>query len=126
MKTQATTHNTKPNFIRVFSGLIVIALMGFAAIGAAQEDTWTKKADMPTPRYSFSTSVVNGKIYAIGGVTTDPDSIFANPPEIAVATVEEYNPATDTWTKKVDMPTPRYILSTSVVNGKIYAIGGAD
>ena len=30
----------------------------------------------------------------------------------------------DTWTKKHDMPTVRSGLSTSAVNGKIYAIGG--
>jgi hypothetical protein len=41
-----------------------------------------------------------------------------------VATVEEYDPTTDTWTKKTDMPTARKILSSSVVNGKIYAFGG--
>lgn len=40
------------------------------------------------------------------------------------STVEEYDPVTDTWTEKVNMPTPRISLSTSVVNGKIYAIGG--
>ncbi len=28
------------------------------------------------------------------------------------------------WTKKADMPTARARLSTSAVNGKIYAIGG--
>ncbi len=30
----------------------------------------------------------------------------------------------DTWVRKADMPTPRIGLSTCVVNGKIYAIGG--
>jgi N-acetylneuraminic acid mutarotase len=29
-----------------------------------------------------------------------------------------------TWTRKADMPTARWALSTCVVNGKIYAIGG--
>jgi N-acetylneuraminic acid mutarotase len=29
-----------------------------------------------------------------------------------------------TWTKKADMPTRRFNLSASTVNGKIYAIGG--
>ena len=77
-------------------------------------DKWTKKADMPTVRYGLSTSVVNGKIYAIGGGT--PDTCYS--------TVEEYNPATDKWEKKSDMPTARATLSTSAVNGKIYAIGG--
>ena len=75
--------------------------------------TWTKKADMPTARFGLSASVVNGKIYVIGGGKDE-----------CLSTVEEYDPATDTWTKKADMPTPRLCLSTSVVNGKIYAIGG--
>ncbi len=30
----------------------------------------------------------------------------------------------DTWTTKADMPTGRFYLSTSTVNGKIYVIGG--
>ncbi len=30
------------------------------------------------------------------------------------------------WTKKADMPTPRMLLGTCVVNGKIYAVGGAS
>jgi len=76
-------------------------------------DTWIKKADMPTARASLSTSVVNGKIYAIGGGWLD-----------FLSTLEEYDPATDTWTKKADMPTAKKLVSTSAVNGKIYAIGG--
>jgi N-acetylneuraminic acid mutarotase len=62
---------------------------------------------------SLSTSMVNGKIYAIGGIG-------------GPAAVEEYDPATDTWTKKSDMPTERGFLSTSVVNGKIYVMGGTQ
>jgi len=83
----------------------------------ATTDTWTRKADIPTPRICVSSSVVNGKIYAIGGALTYP----GGPP---LSTVEEYDPATDTWTRKADMPTARAYLSTSAVNGKIYAIGG--
>jgi RNA polymerase sigma factor (sigma-70 family) len=80
-----------------------------------QGDTWTKKADMPTPRGYLSSSVVNGKIYVIGG-NDDNGNILS--------TVEEYNPVTDKWTKKSDMPTARYALSASVVNDKIYVVGG--
>ena len=69
---------------------------------------------MPTERSYVSTSAVNGKIYAIGGAKAGQ----------RFSTVEEYNPATNTWTKKADMPTARSGLSTSVVNEKIYAIGG--
>ncbi len=76
-------------------------------------DTWTKKANMPTPRRGLSTSVVNDRIYAVGGVGDGTLSV-----------VEAYSPATDTWVRKADMPTERSMLSTDAVNGKIYAIGG--
>ena len=79
-------------------------------------DTWTTEGTiLPTPRWLFSCSVVNGKIYAIGGIQTAS----------AFSTVEEYNPATDTWTTKAPMPTARWGLTTAIVNGKIYAIGGS-
>ena len=81
-------------------------------------DTWTRKTGIPTPRGYLSASAVNGKIYAIGGRA----GTFQNP--IDLSTVEEYDPATDTWTKKSDLPNVRYFLSTSVVDDKVYAIGG--
>ncbi|MHC4707177.1 MAG: Kelch repeat-containing protein [Planctomycetota bacterium] len=84
-------------------------------------DTWTEKAPMPTARTVISTSVADGKIYAIGG--------FVRPgvwtQEKVTSVVEAYDPATDTWTTKAPMPTARGFLATGVVNGKIYAIGGA-
>ncbi len=81
-------------------------------------DSWTKKADMPTGRKWFSTSVLDGKIYAIGG---NSGSDWGGEP---VATVEMYDPATDTWTTKADLLAARGDLATVVVDGKIYAIGG--
>jgi hypothetical protein len=38
--------------------------------------------------------------------------------------VEAYNPATDTWERKADLPEFRALLSACAVGGKIYAIGG--
>jgi len=78
---------------------------------------WMKKADMPTVRDGLSTSVVNGKIYAIGGRSLN---------DVTIKTVEEYDPVNDTWVKKTDMPTARSWISTSMVGGKIYAIGGGN
>jgi predicted secreted protein len=96
--------------------LVLVLALAMASVSLAAEGTWTTKVDMPTARMFLSTSVVNGKIYAIGGSSIQ---------EVGVSTVEEYYPATDTWTTKSPMPTPRWGLSTSVVNGKIFAIGGA-
>ena len=85
-------------------------------------DTWTKKADMPTPRYGLSASAVNGKIYVFGGARIEAG--LAGADAGVLATVEEYDPATDKWTKKADMPTARARLATCTIDGKIYVIGG--
>jgi len=57
---------------------------------------------------------VNNKIYVMGGEQP-----------IALSVMEEYDPATDKWTKKANMPETRAELSAGVVNGIIYAIGGS-
>jgi len=100
----------------ILASLMVIVFLGaMTKISFAEEGQWTKKADIPTARINFGTSVVKGKIYAIGG------GDFGAP----ISTVDEYDPETDTWRKKADMPTGRFYFSTSVVNDKIYAIGGS-
>jgi N-acetylneuraminic acid mutarotase len=85
-----------------------------------ETDTWTKKADMPIPHWWSATSAVDGKIYAIGGVGGRAMGLA----EPTIMMVAEYNPATDTWVRKANMPTARSQLSACAVNGKIYAIGG--
>ena len=99
--------------------LILVLANGIAPMSLATEDTWTTRSPMPTATSLHSASVVDGKIYVIGG--TDNLLGWAD----YWSTVLVYDPATDTWTKKADMPTGRARFSTSVVNGKIYAIGGS-
>lgn len=81
---------------------------------------WTTKRPMPTPRTELGVATVNNRLYAIGGYsgTALPGSVLQ--------TVEEYDPTTDAWTRKADMPTPRRQLVVVAVNGRIYAIGGVD
>ena len=103
--------------------LIWILVLVMTSLSSAIEDPWTTRANMPTARLCLSTSVINGKIYAIGGAI----AIRVQPRgQEVVSTVEEYDPVTDNWTTKSPMPTPRWGLSSSTVNGKIYAIGGAE
>ena len=84
-------------------------------------DTWTEKSSMLTARESLTTSVVNGKIYAIGGLSSSSTSYMSVE---VFSTVEEYDPATDTWTAKSPMPTARGFHHAHVVDGKIYVFGG--
>ncbi len=81
-------------------------------------DTWTSKSPMPTARGHLAAAVVNGTLYAIGGIIDNPNTIYA--------TVEAYDPTTDTWTTKPPMPTPRWALAAAVVGNNAYAVGGAS
>jgi hypothetical protein len=65
---------------------MLMGLLTQVGISLAGEDVWTRKADMPTARAELSTSVVDGKIYAIGGW---------RPPDEQLSIVEEYDPETD-------------------------------
>ena len=94
---------------------VIVTILGMTYICHAGEGKWTRKSDMPTARSGLCASVVDGKVYAIGGGPSTG---------VVITTVEQYEPTTDTWTSKANMQFARGFLSTSVVNGKIYAIGG--
>jgi N-acetylneuraminic acid mutarotase len=96
------------------------------------EDSWTTLESMPTARSGLGVAVVNGKIYAIGGTITSgfmpsiPGSAVLGNNDIGghVGTNEEYDLATEKWTSKASMPTPRIVFATAVYQNKIYCIGG--
>jgi N-acetylneuraminic acid mutarotase len=91
-------------------------------------DSWKALAPMPTKRGAAVAATVAGKMYVIGGATTAPGA--TNPaihPTVAqrvLSTVEEYDPAANTWRTGSPMPTPRNHTAAGVVDGKIYVIGG--
>ena len=91
-------------------------------------DTWTKKADMPIKFFDMAASFVNsGKAYIIGGKTFDGRDKDGTKVEgwILHWTVLEYDVEKNKWQRLNDeMPTGRGTLASSVVDGKIYAIGG--
>ena len=84
-------------------------------------DRWTSKAPMPVGLHHVGIGVVDGRLYVIGGYSRSGLSVW-NP----VATVYTYDPATDSWTERAPMPTPRGALSVTEYDGKLYAIGGYD
>ena len=68
-----------------------------------------------TPRHTEdSLNVADGKIYAFGGWNGD-----------GVSVSESYDPLTNSWTQLEPMTSARGAIATTLVNNKIYLIGGA-
>jgi len=112
----ATVYNDS---IYTFGGSTYSPWSGFSHVYAynPQTDTWSSpKQSMPTARFGLQTYLVNGKIYAIGGAQNGYS---------ALATVEVYDPVTDTWEPKENMPFNSVFFAGAVVNNKIYVIGGS-
>jgi N-acetylneuraminic acid mutarotase len=82
-------------------------------------NSWTIKSPLPTPRSAAAAVALGGKLYVLGGFNTSGGT------DNNLATVEAYDPKTDTWTTKAPMPTARSGLAAAVVDGIIYAIGGS-
>ena len=78
-------------------------------------DSWVRKKNMPSSRAYLTASVVNGKIYAIGGCTVGYTGSFV---------VQEYDPVSDEWTAKESLPIGTGFHTASVFNEKICIIGG--
>jgi N-acetylneuraminic acid mutarotase len=87
---------------------------------------WSRAADMPTPRTVLSSSVVDGRIYVLGGVFSKPTSSTEELLRAlqTLSVVEVYDPASGRWARARDLATSRNAFSASAVNGKIYLLGG--
>jgi N-acetylneuraminic acid mutarotase len=93
--------------------LLLSATFHFSSV-AADGDSWAERAPMPTARAGLGVAVVNGKIYAIGGLDNNT----------YLGVNEEYDPDTNSWTTKAPMPTARSGFAIAVYDRKIYVIGG--
>jgi hypothetical protein len=69
---------------------------------------------MPTARDQVAGAAVNGIIYVAGGYSSTG----------AVATVEAYNTASDTWSTVAPLPFRLYGASAAALNGTLYVMGG--
>ena len=78
---------------------------------------WTELGPMVHPRGEHANAVVNGKIYAFGGLDTHRDG----PDE-----VERFDPGTQTWEVVSSMPLPRhhFTVGASVYRNEIWIAGG--
>lgn len=81
-------------------------------------DSWTSlPLPMPRPRAGASAVTLDGKILLIGGLI---------PGNQVTDTVDEFDPATGTWTPREPMNVPRFSFAATDVDGLIYVIGGEN
>ena len=95
--------------------------MSLVEVYDPQTNTWARVADIPTARSEPLTAVVDGNIYVLAGYV-GKNNKGVNWKNLDV--VEMYDPHTDIWVRKQNMPIPRTQFGIGVVAGKIYAIGG--
>ena len=80
----------------------------------AASDSWQFVQDMLSIRIFHSGANVSGLLYACAGSGL-------------LRTTDEYNPETDAWTNRADMPTPgRSATGAEEANSLLYVFGGND
>ena len=86
----------------------------------------TAQAAMPSPRNHFSTAVVGGIIYAIGGQYGHDACPGKNTTDTPL--VHAFNPKTNKWSRKADLPNKNSHSEpgTFVYKGDIYTTGGEN
>lgn len=81
---------------------------------------WVTRAALPVATNHVAGTVLDGKIYAIGGQQ------FQDAAAVQRAEVQVYDPATDRWTPRAPLPLARsHITSATLIrNGRIIVLGG--
>ncbi len=83
---------------------------------AVVEEWAAEQIIVPSFKRDAGVGTLNGKLYVVGGYTTNT-SVYTNSMEI-------YDPATGTWAPGTNMPTARRNPLVAGINGKLYVTGG--
>ena len=76
---------------------------------------WTEGANLPNARGAMTANFINGILYVVGGVDSQK----------TLSSLLAYNTSSNTWSEKAHMPTTaREHLTSAVVDGKLYVMGG--
>ena len=87
----------------------------FASTGRAQGGgTWQTRAPMPLSRQELATGILNGKLYVLGGYYLG---------FMSTATVQVYDPTTNTWTLAHPLPYVVNHNAAAVAAGNLYSFG---
>jgi len=137
----------------VVAGAALLAGAFGATVGAqnppAHGMRWSKAAPFPQPEEELYGSVINGKMYVVGGFGYNANvgqpapeipgrggagaggrgggaAVGGGVPRVPPAFIYEYDPGPDKWTKKKTIPVPVHHQAQAVYNGKLYIFGGCN
>lgn len=79
-------------------------------------DSWSLLAPMTTKRSNLGVTVINNKLYAVGG--HDGKKYLSG--------VEMYDPKSDAWAPITSMTRKKEWLGVGTLNNQLYAVGGHD
>lgn len=80
---------------------------------------WLLAPDLPAPRSAMGSAVVDNRLYLLGGYTDENGNLSL------LSSMVRFDAFQWQWTAMPSMSKPRHSFMTAVLNGKIYAIGGA-
>ncbi|KAJ1470704.1 hypothetical protein T484DRAFT_1846772, partial [Baffinella frigidus] len=83
----------------------------------SETDEWETVAPMSMTRYCCGVAVMNGRLYAVGGVDIKYNKL---------ASVESFDPESGEWSEEPPMLTARYNCGVGEEAGKLYVVGGRD
>ncbi|MCI0431627.1 MAG: hypothetical protein L0210_13940 [Rhodospirillales bacterium] len=78
---------------------------------------WQSLAPLSGPRQEHGVVAFNGEIYVIGG--------FANQ-QTVLATVEAFNPTTNTWRSVASLPAALHHVNVAVARARIFVVGALE
>ncbi|MHC5212522.1 MAG: Kelch repeat-containing protein [Planctomycetota bacterium] len=99
--------------------LLLVGGIGGGSEGRLQiydpdDERWTLGADMPWPGGAVAAAVIDGKLYAAGGL------VGGGP----VSDAAVYDPQLDSWTPLDPLPAPRHHASAGSDGSRLYVLGG--
>ena len=119
--------SNKLTFYIKVTGLFLIGLLAITGSSLAADDKWERKENMPeSSRCCAAAATIDGKVYFIGGIEVNRAPHIPNPGDMTLDRVQAYDPATDTWAQKRDMPTTRARMAAVTFDGMIYVFGGSE
>jgi N-acetylneuraminic acid mutarotase len=100
--------------LRLSLSMLAVFAAAVTTAANAQTGDWSGKAPMPAPVYEVALAAVGDKIHVIGGSVLG----VAGPYHL------EYDIAKDTWRARALLPKGLDHVGATVLNGKIYTVGG--